>query len=210
MRKVEEKASMGKDGKNSIFYLKSTLTDGSSSSEKNHHDELSDIGSQEIVELFDRYRKALKLFVQVTVKCENIAEEIAQESYLRFMRVQNEKVIEHPRAYLFRTAQNLSIDFLRRRALNVIDTKVEVNEDTVEGTSESPEEQAILTQTKSELERILIDMPRKSRQVFYYRRYDGYSIKEISSRMNISERMVFKYMRKAMQILAAGLKRAER
>jgi|GEM_PF-881652 len=166
---------------------------------------LTDVKSTELTALFNRYRKALKLFVMATVKCEQTAEEIAQESYLRFLRVQSEKVIAHPRAYLFRTATNLSTDFLRRGVTGVIDTKTEVDEDKIASQTASPEDQAILQQTKQRLEQILTRMPRKTRQVFYYRRYEGYSIKEISYRMNISERMVYKHMRQAMQRLASGL-----
>lgn len=163
--------------------------------------------SQEITNLFERYSKALKLFVLVMVKCENTAEEIAQESYLRFLRIQDEKVIAHPRAYLFRTAQNLSTDFIRRNAKNIIDRKVEVNEENIAGKEASPEELTILLQTKDKLDNILEKMPHKARQVFYYRRYDGFSFKEISFRMNVSERMVFKYMHIAMQHLATGFKK---
>lgn len=199
-----EKNTVSEDKKNKdVFHLDSAPA--SVSGEEGPVEPMSP--DENVVDLFDQFRRALKLFVLVTVKCENTAEDIAQESYLRFLRVQSEKVITHPRAYLFRTAKNLSTDFLRRRALNVIDRKTEVNEEIIEGSEASPEESLILAQTKSELEKVLASMPRKARQVFYYRRYDGLSIKDISSRMNISERMVFKYMRTAMQSLAVGLKR---
>ncbi|WP_420430561.1 RNA polymerase sigma factor [Kordiimonas sp.] len=166
--------------------------------------------SEDLTALYSRYHKALKLFVMTTVKCEQVAEEITQESYLKFLKKQNEKVIAHPRAYLFRTASNLSIDFIRRDLRNVFDKKHDFQEDQVESPHASPEDQAILNQTKVSLEASLKKMPRKMRQVFYYRRYEGYSIQDISNRMNMSERMVYKYLGNALRHLAVDLKGGKR
>lgn len=166
--------------------------------------------AEDLIALYNRYHKALKLFVMTTVKCEQVAEEITQESYLKFLKKQNEKVIAHPRAYLFRTASNLSIDFIRRDIRGIFDKKRDFQEDEIESPHASPEDQAILNQTKVSLEASLLKMPRKMRQVFYYRRYEGHSIQDISNRMNMSERMVYKHLRNALRHLAVDLKGGKR
>ena len=169
----------------------------------------TDEKQSELEALYTRYHKALKLFVMTTVKCEQVAEEIAQESYLLFLKKHNEKVIIHPRAYLFRTASNLSIDFVRRDVRSVFDKNKEFQEEQVKSPHASPEDQAILNQTKITLEESLSKMPRKTRQVFFYRRYEEHSIQEISNIMNISERMVYKHLRNALRQLSIDLRGAK-
>ncbi len=63
--------------------------------------------SPEISDLFRRYGTALKMFIFTSVKCEQTAEELSQETYVRVMRQAGKAPIEHLRAYLFRTATNL-------------------------------------------------------------------------------------------------------
>jgi len=161
----------------------------------------------DLTNLYQNYSRALRLFVLTMVKSEQIAEEIAQESYLRILKVRNKEKIENPKAYLFRTASNLSKDFLRRRALRVIDGDIDAEDDRIAPDSPSPEELLIYNQTKEKLELLLMTIPLKARQVFYLRRYEGRSMTFIADELNISERMVYKHMRNALQILANGLNR---
>ncbi|MEX0297674.1 MAG: RNA polymerase sigma factor [Kordiimonas sp.] len=159
-----------------------------------------------LLDLFSKYNHSLRMFIRNTVKCEQTADEIAQETYVRFAAAKNKEEIDFPKAYLFRTARNISLDFLRRKGLRVVDDNVEVDADAVLSSAPSPEDDLIHAQAKKRLENALKELPLRTRQVFYYRRYEGLTVKHVAAKMGISERLVYKNMEDAMQHLAIRLK----
>lgn len=159
-----------------------------------------------LVDLFSRYNRALRVYIRNLVKCDQTSDEIAQETYARLASIKNLDGIDHPKAYLFRTARNIALDHLRRKGLRVIDATVEVDEETVSGGMPTPEENLAHAQAKKCLERALRELPPKTRRVFYYRRYQGLTVKHVAAKMNMSERLVYKHMEDAMQHLALRLK----
>tara|TARA_R110002096_G_scaffold144825_4_gene302132 strand:- start:86 stop:649 length:564 start_codon:yes stop_codon:yes gene_type:complete len=159
-----------------------------------------------LLDLFSKYNHALRMFIRNTVKCEQTADEIAQETYVRMAAAKNKEEIDFPKAYLFRTARNISLDFLRRKGLRVVDDNVEVDADAVLSSAPSPEDNLIHAQAKQRLENALKELPLRTRQVFYYRRYEGLTVKHVAAKMGISERLVYKNMEDAMQHLALRLK----
>ena len=159
-----------------------------------------------LLDLFSRYNRALKIFVKNTVKCEQAAHEITQETYARLAAVQNQKKIDYPRAYLFQTAKNISLDFLRRKGLRVFDETVEVHSEMAVSLSPNPEEILVHKQAKQEFENALKELPLRTRQVFYFRRYENLSIKQVAAKLGISERLVYKQMEDTMRHLAVRLK----
>lgn len=163
-------------------------------------------GHDILLELFSKYNRALRLFIQNTVKCEQTADEIAQETYVRLAAVKDKEDIDFPKAYLFRTAKNISLDFLRRKGLRIVDDSVEVDTEAVLSHAPSPEENLIHSQAKERLENALKELPLRTRQVFYYRRYEGLTVKHVAAKMGISERLVYKSMEDAMEHLALRLK----
>ena len=157
-------------------------------------------------DLFSQYNRSLRLFIRNIVKCEATAEEITQETYARLASAGNVEDIEHPKAYMFRTAKNIALDFLRRKGLRVVDDNVEVDEEMVVSSSPTPEENLIHQQAKKRFEAALKELSPRTRRVFYYRRYEGRSIKDVAAVLNISERLVYKSMEDAMQHLTLRLK----
>lgn len=163
-------------------------------------------GSELLLDLFSHYNSALRLYIRNIVKCEQTADEIAQETYVRLAAVQSDEKIDYPKAYLFRTARNISLDYLRRQGLRVVDDNVEVHEDVISSSTPNPEDHMMHAQMQKRLEKALLELPVKVRQVFYYRRYEDLKVAEVAMRMGISERLVYKNMEDAMQHLALRLK----
>jgi RNA polymerase sigma factor (sigma-70 family) len=158
-------------------------------------------GEEELAQVFSRYGAALRVFVAAIVKCEQTARELAQEACLRVLQVHRRGEVTHPRAYLFQTAANVARDHLRREALHLFEKGVELDADRMQSQSPTPEDEVSLRQTETILARVLAEMPDKTRQVFIYRRFEALSIAQIAARMNISESMVYKHMRQALQRL---------
>lgn len=157
-------------------------------------------------ELYARYNRSLHLFVRNIVKCHATAEEIAQETFVRLASNKAAGEIEYPKAYLFRSAKNIAIDHLRRKGLRVVDDNAEVDSDAVASSGPTPEDNMVHVQAKKQLEAALKELPPRTRRVFYYRRYEGRSVKDVAAVMQMSERLVYKSMEDAMQHLTLRLK----
>jgi len=159
-----------------------------------------------LTDLFAKYHRVLGLYVWNLVKCDQTAEEIVQETYARIASGSSKGPIDHPRAYLFRSARNIALDHLRRKRLRVVDDSVELDGDTVAGSLPTPEDNLMHSQAQERFKRAIRELPPKTRRVFYYRRYEGLTVKHVAAKMNMSERQVYKHMEDAMQHLALRLK----
>lgn len=74
--------------------------------------------------LFSECRDSLVRYLRSHAKDPNEAEDILQESFIRFFEARAEgEVIENPRAWLYRVARNLVIDRGRKRKPDLLDEK---------------------------------------------------------------------------------------
>jgi RNA polymerase sigma-70 factor (ECF subfamily) len=74
---------------------------------------MPDINLEQLANYFSLYRAELHRFLLRRVDCEQIANDLLQDTYLRFVDYQDQQTIENPRAFLYRVAGNLAIDHLR-------------------------------------------------------------------------------------------------
>jgi RNA polymerase sigma-70 factor (ECF subfamily) len=127
-----------------------------------------------------------------------LTEDIVQESYLRALNNWKIKTLpDSPLAWLQRVARNILIDFLRQKKwisiVNLDTDPVDVEDKSVDHIKSLETFLAIssLGQKKAGI-----------LEAFYY---DGMSIREIASEMNISERAVEGKLRRARQSLRSLL-----
>jgi len=145
-----------------------------------------------------RYYQELTAFLSRTLGDRHAAADLTQETFLRLLDRKAEERIEQPRAFLFKTAVNLSID-LRRRA------RIRRNEDLEaldrEGCLDErcPQTEAIQQQQLLMLRRALAQLPENCREAFLLRKVEGCSHAEIAERLGISRDMVEKHIVNAMR-----------
>lgn len=154
---------------------------------------------------FIRYYKELFLYLNRSLGDRQAAADVSQEAFLRLLDRKGEENIEQPRAFLYRTAVNLSIDLHRR-------SRVRRNQDleTLDhegGLDERcPQEEASRQQQLQMLQRALAELPEACRRAFVLRKVEGCSHAEIAELMGISRDMVEKHIVNAMKHCRARLK----
>lgn len=149
--------------------------------------------------LFARHGGALQAFFHRRIRTKSDAADLAQEVYLRLLRVSDPTTIRNPEAYLFTVAGNLLKEngAVDRRQV----TAVGLDEpDVAQLHSEWPGFEGLLdTQQRLErLQRVLRQLPAKccAALVFQYRY--GLSYQEIADRLEVSPSMVKKYLTQAL------------
>jgi RNA polymerase sigma factor (sigma-70 family) len=132
------------------------------------------------------------------------AHDLAQEVFLRLLRLERPDLIRSPEAYLFTIAANIvrenalrdSSRPLHIRLENVADS--ELDEESERGGSPDPEEAAHQAGRVRELERLLMGLSPKARAALIWHRRDGQTYKQIAVRLGVSVNMVKKYLTQAV------------
>lgn len=132
--------------------------------------------------------------------------DIAQEVYLRMMRIPNAESIRSPQAYLFTVAQHV----LQQYTLKASATPRSVGFTEVMASSEAdPVLEVAAQQCLEQLQRTLEDLSPKARATFLLHRREGLSLGEIALRLQISVPMVKKYLMNSLLHLRQGLEELE-
>jgi RNA polymerase sigma factor (sigma-70 family) len=137
-----------------------------------------------------RQRDALVRFLRRRTNDPDLAEDLAQETWLRVSHSGASAVIDNPRAYLFRIASNLATDHLRAEQRRLLSDKELEALLSVPDDEPSPEAVAI---GRSELRLIagaLAELPVRRRRILLMSRVEGRSHRAIAEHFSVSTRTV--------------------
>lgn len=124
-------------------------------------------------------------------------EDVLQDTFLRLQNVPAEAEIKNTRSYLFRAAANQATDHIRAR--QAFDRRFDLSDDPDHADeTPSPEAVADYRQRLKVLERAVLDLPARQRQVFLMHKIDGLSHAEIASALGITRSAVEKLVMKAL------------
>ncbi len=140
---------------------------------------------------------SLLAYFRAKLGCAEEAADLAQETWLRLMRIARPDTLANPRAYIFRIAENLVIDQLRKRLSHPAPAR-DIAEDAWVCPAPRPEAQAQARQQFQLLERAIEELPPKCRAVFLLHRIEGLTYSQIAARQGVSVKTVEKQMLKAL------------
>jgi RNA polymerase sigma-70 factor (ECF subfamily) len=134
-------------------------------------------------------------------------DELLQEVYARILVAgsSNEPEVRSVRAFALTIARNVAFDWLRHRQVVPIELVADMEALEVLDEGEQIDEIVNSHQELAMLVKAIQDLPDRCRQVFTLRKVYGYSQKEISARLNISENTVEQHLTKAARRCAQAL-----
>ncbi|MGH8113322.1 MAG: RNA polymerase sigma factor [Rhodanobacteraceae bacterium] len=161
--------------------------------------------------VFATNRSALHGFLRRRVSQSWDIQDIAQEAYLRMLRIDAEhaRKIADPRAYLFTVAANLAKEHALMQKRNACQVDIEDALARLEAPRGSAEDEAERTLRRERLTRTLNKLPSRCRAVLIMQHRDGMSYEEIARHFGVSTHMVKKYVVRALLICRNDLAREE-
>jgi RNA polymerase sigma-70 factor (ECF subfamily) len=152
-----------------------------------------------VARLFAEHRGALQAFLYRRVRRQPDAAELAQEVYVRLLRMPDIGAIRDPGAYLYTVASNLARDQARRErregtVLDVDDPLVDQQLAVLPGFAG----QLDAEQLSKRLREVLHQLPPKCHAALVMQYWQGLSYEEIALRLGVSTHMVKKYLSQAM------------
>jgi len=157
----------------------------------------SDKKNTDLLALFAGYSPTLKRMLKRIVPASDI-EDIVQEAFIRAHEAEVDKRIEHPKAFIYTTARNLALNFIAKKENKAV-TKLEdlPNSDVYLADASHFDEQE--SKEKFRLFCTAVrDLPPQCRKAFILKRVFGYSIKEVSLSLGISESTAEKHIAKGV------------
>jgi RNA polymerase sigma factor (sigma-70 family) len=152
-----------------------------------------------IADLASSYGGRLRRFLASRLRNREEAADLAQEVFLRLLRVERQDKIRSPQAYLLTIAGHvLHQHAMKARSQPQAVDITEALEEAELIDASDPAGQAELERRLEALERALARLSAKTRLAFILQRRDGCTLDEISERMGISRAMVKKHLAKAV------------
>ena len=155
--------------------------------------------ANDIADLMNRHRQELLRFLLLKVNCSDTAQDLFQETFIRFSGYEQKDKIENPRAFIFRIAANLATDHLRSRSRQMLNNDDDGESiERIEAPASEPEHAAISRQQMELLTHALAELPPKCRDVFIMLKLKHYSYAQVEQQLGISQTMILKYLTRAL------------
>lgn len=134
------------------------------------------------------------------IGCRDGAADIAHDTFVRVLDAGALDALREPRAYLSTIANGLLVNHWRRLTLEraYLDALAQQAQDQGQPLAASPEERALVIEALMQVDAMLHALSPKAREAFLLSQIDGLTYAAIAVRLQVSERMVKKYMAQAM------------
>jgi RNA polymerase sigma factor (sigma-70 family) len=147
-----------------------------------------------------RYGPRLRRFLSVRLRNADDVPDLAQEVFLRLLRVEGYESIRSPEAYLFTIASHvIHQDAMRRSSEPTSVDIAEVFSELTTPASDDPPDQAAHAQQLDELERILAYLPARVATALVLHRVAGYSVQEVADELGVARETAKKYLARAVE-----------
>lgn len=153
-----------------------------------------------LVAAFILHQPELRQFLHRKVNCHETAADLLQDTYIRIAQIEVHDEIINPRAFLYRVADNLALDYLRSQCRRSAWDGGELTDDCV---CPQPQPDAVLAGREKlrRFHRLLLTLPSQQRRMFERCRIEGQSYRQIADQEQISPRRVERVVQQTLKSL---------
>jgi RNA polymerase sigma-70 factor (ECF subfamily) len=142
-----------------------------------------------------RYGDRLRSFLSKRLRNRADAPDLAQEVFLRLMRVQHHESIRSPEAYLFTVASHVLHQHTLKQSTTPATLDIsELFSDLQLVSGDDPAQRADTAQRMERLESTMKELPRHVRTALLLHRLAGFSIEEIGVELGVARSTAKKYL----------------
>jgi len=153
-----------------------------------------------VSEIASRYGRRLLGFFTQRLRNRADAPDLAQEVFLRLMRVEHHETIRSPEAYLFTVASHVLSQHTLRQASTPASIDISELFGELQLTSDDdPLARADAQQRLEQIDRSLAQLPPKVSSTLLLHRFAGLSIEEIGRELGVSRPAAKKYLSRALK-----------
>lgn len=151
-------------------------------------------------QVFGRYRRELHRYLMRRLRHPQDVDDLAQEVYCRLLRLDDEKCVQKPLAYMYGIAAHVLADF--RIEVEQEREHITVDSETVDEWSDSPscvlpDDLGDRLNLQQQIDRAIAQLPPTHAAVLLAHKRDGMSYEEVAERLDLSIHTVEKYVTQA-------------
>ncbi|REA64352.1 RNA polymerase sigma-70 factor [Dyadobacter luteus] len=147
--------------------------------------------------IYRKYWKHLYDFAFLKTNDADVAEDVVQDLFVTIWEKRKSLHIKNLRAYLFSATRNRVIDHYKEKIFSEIDNIEPVAE---------PEYALFLEELETITQNSIARLPEKTKRIFLLSRFEGKTVREISSDLDLPERTVEYHITQALRTLKVLLK----
>lgn len=149
---------------------------------------------------FGRYRRELHRFLMKRLRQPQDVDDLAQEVYLRLIRLNDDKCIQKPLAYLYGIAAHVLADY--RIELEKEREHITIDSDVVDECADAPsyvlpDNLADRLNLQQQIDKAMAQLPSTHAAVLLAHKRDGMSYEEVAEKLGLSIHTVEKYVTQA-------------
>lgn len=163
---------------------------------------LPDSPGADVAGWYRQYHQRLLSYLRRNLRTESDAQDVSQEVFLRLLRVPDERVIEHPRAYLFRVAANVVNDW---RAAQRNGQTLPLDDPDALPAADRTDDDFDRRARQAQIRQVVAALPVHQRTALLLSTQHGLTYKQIAATLDVSERRVKRYIVKAYARLRRDL-----
>lgn len=141
--------------------------------------------SSSILDIFNRHEGGLKKYISKFFLPSHEIDDICQETFLRSFESSMQNEIQQPKSFMYRVATNLIMSQYRRSSYKLTDYIEDVGEELAPIDTADIENDLDAQRKLGVFCESIASLPEQSRKILVMRKVYGFSIKEISSRLNM-------------------------
>ena len=159
---------------------------------------MTDAAIGTLAEAVEAHYEELRSFVLRRTGSPVLTADILQEVWLRAAKARPEGPILNQRAYLYRVAERVAADHLRRDRIEAQRSTGDLASAHIVDPAPGPEQTAAAREEFAILCAAVDELPRKCRAAFLLYRGRGLSMREVADTLGVSQKTVEKHVAKAM------------
>lgn len=158
-----------------------------------------------VASIATQYGRRLRRFLAVRLHNVHDVPDLAQEVFLRLLRVGHQEAIRNPEAYLFTVAGHvLHQHSVRQSAGPAFVDITDVVSELASPAGEDPPAQTDNAQRVEQLERILARLPPRVGAALVLHRIGGFTVQEIADQLGVARETAKKYLARAAEHCRKG------
>lgn len=152
------------------------------------------MSDERILRLYVDHQRKLVEYANGILRDPARAEDVVQESFLRFRSAAGARLLDEPVGYLYRIVRNLAHDWRRRGSLerHFFKGGIEGGAAEIADNKPSPEQEAISRETLQRMFDVLDNLPERTRIAVELHRFSDCTLEEIAEHLEISVSMAHK------------------
>ena len=153
-----------------------------------------------VVSMATQYGRRLRRFLSVRLHNVHDVPDLAQEVFLRLLRVSHQEAIRNPEAYLFTVAGHVLHQHSLRQSAgpSFVDITDAVSE-LAAPASEDPTTRTDNAQRVERLERLLARLPPRVGAALVLHRIGGFTVQEVADQLGVARETAKKYLARAAE-----------